>query len=198
MGKLQIFGFTRSRTMRTLWLADELGLDYVHRQKDDEGLDYLAINPSGKVPAIDDDGLVLTESMAINMYLAKKHGGDLAPRDLVEEAKILQWTFWAMTEVEATALTILFCRVLRPEEERDLAAADKGEAELQKPLAILNDALAGRDYLVGDRFTVADLNVAAVLSWVKIGRVDLSAFPNLTAWMGRCLERPAFTNLIQG
>jgi glutathione S-transferase len=198
MSKLQIFGATRSRTMRTLWLAEELGLDYDHRAKDEAGLDYLTINPSGKVPAIDDAGLVLTESMAISHYLVKKHGGDLAPRDLAEEARILQWTFWAMTEVEATALTVLFCRVLRPEEERDLAAADKGEAELQKPLALLNEALAGGDYLVGERFTVADLNVSAVASWLKMGQVDLSGFANLTAWMDRCLKRPAMVKLLKG
>lgn len=197
MGKLQIFGFTRSRAMRTLWLAEELGLDYEHRLTDEDGLDYLTINPSGKVPAIADDGLVLTESMAINFYLVKKHGGDLAPRDLAEEAKMLQWTFWAMTEVEAKALMIMFCRVLRPEEERDEAAADTGEADLQKPLALLNEALAGRDYLVADRFTVADLNVSAVMSWLKLGRVDLSRYANLTAWMERCLKRPAMVNLLK-
>lgn len=198
MSKLQIFGAARSRTMRALWLADELGLDYDHRLKDEAGLDYLSVNPSGKVPAIDDDGLVLTESMAINMYLVKKHGGDLAPRDLAEEAVFLQWTFWAMTEVEGAALTVLFNRVMLPEDERDAAAADKGEASLQRPLGILNDALANRQWLAADRFTVADLNVASVLSWVKLARIDLGAFPNLTEWLGRCLGRPALVKILKG
>ena len=198
MSKLQIFGATRSRTMRTLWLADELGLDYEHRQKDESGLDYLAINPAGKVPSIDDDGLVLWESMAINMYLAKKHGGDLAPRDLAEEAVMLQWTFWAMTEVESAALTVLFNRVILPEAEQDAAAADKAEASLQKPLGILNDALEGREWLAADRFTVADLNVASVLSWVKLARIDVDAHANLTGWMDRCLGRPALVKILKG
>ncbi len=198
MSKLQIFGATRSRTMRALWLAEELGLDYEQRQKDESGLDYLAVNPAGKVPSIDDDGLVLWESMAINMYLVKKHGGDLAPRDLAEEAITLQWTFWAMTEVESAALIVLFNRVLRPEEERDAALAEQNEANLQKPLGILNDALADRQWLAADRFTVADLNVAAVLSWVKLARVDLGAFPNVTDWMDRCLGRPALVKLLKG
>jgi glutathione S-transferase len=198
MGKLQIFGSTRSRTMRALWLAEELGLDYEQRQKDESGLDYLAVNPAGKVPSIDDDGLVLWESMAINMYLVKKHGSDLAPRDLAEEAITLQWTFWAMTEVESTALTVLFNRVLRPEAERDAALADQNEANLQKPLGILNDTLADRQWLAADRFTVADLNVAGVLSWVKLARVDLGAFPNMADWMDRCLTRPTLVKLIKG
>ncbi len=198
MSKLQIFGATRSRTMRALWLAEELGLEYDQRQKDESGLDYLAVNPAGKVPSIDDNGLVLWESMAINMYLVKKHGGDLAPRDLAEEAIILQWTFWAMTEVESTALTVLFNRVLRPEEERDTGLAEQGEGTLQKPLGILNDALADRQWLAADRFTVADLNVAAVVSWVKMAKVDLGTFPNLTAWLGRCMERPALVKVLKG
>lgn len=198
MAKLQIFGPTRSRAQRALWMAGELGLDYDQRLKDEEGLDYAAINPSGKVPAINDDGFVLTESMAINLYLAKKHGGDLEPKDLAEEAKMTQWSFWVMTEVEAKALAVLFNRVLKPEADRDLAAADKDEADLQKPLALLNDALAGQDYLVGNRFTVADLNVAAVMSWIKLGRIDVSALPNLAAWMDRCLSRPALVKIIKG
>ena len=198
MSKLQIFGATRSRTLRTLWLADELGLDYDHRQKDEDGLDYLSVNPAGKVPSIDDDGLVLWESMAINMYLVKKHGGELAPRDPVEEALTLQWTFWAMSEVENNALTALFNRALLPEGERDAAAADKADAALQKPLGILNDALADRQWLAADRFTVADLNVASVLSWVKMARVDLGAFPNLTDWLVRCAERPALVKILKG
>ena len=198
MGKLQIFGATRSRTMRALWLAEELGLDYEQRQKDESGLDYLAVNPAGKVPSIDDDGLVLWESMAINMYLVKKHGGDLAPRDLAAEAVTLRWTFWAMTEVESAALTALFNRVILPEGEQDAALADQSEGTLQKPLGILNDALAGRQWLAADRFTVADLNVASVLSWVKMARIDLDAFPNLAEWLGRCLGRPALAKVMQG
>ncbi len=198
MSKLQIFGATRSRTMRALWLAEELGLEYDQRQKDESGLDYLAVNPAGKVPSIDDDGLVLWESMAINLYLVKKHGGDLAPRDLAEEAIILQWTFWAMTEVESTALSALFNRVLLPEGERDAGLADQNEGALQKPLGILNDAIAGRQWLSADRFTIADLNVASVLSWVKMAQVELDAFPNLTEWLGRCLGRPALAKVMQG
>ena len=198
MGKLQIFGSTRSRAMRNIWLAEELGLDYDQRLKDEAGLDYLSVNPSGKVPSIDDDGLVISESMAINMYLAKKHGGELAPKDLAEDAAMLQWTFLAMTEVESNALTILFNRALKPEDERDNAKADQCEADLQKPLGVLNDALASRQWLVGERFTVADLNASAVFSWVKMGRVNLEAFPHIADWMGRCLGRPTLVKLLKG
>ena len=198
MGKLQIFGSTRSRAMRALWLAEELGLDYDQRQKNEAGLDYLSINPSGKIPAIDDDGLIITESMAINMYLVKKHGGALAPKDPGEEATMLQWTFWVMTEVENNALTALFHRALHPEDQRDAAKADQCEADLQRPLGILNDALANRQWLVAERFSVADLNVSAVLSWVKMARVNLDGFPHVKEWLGKCMARPALVKLLKG
>ncbi|MDP6344571.1 MAG: glutathione S-transferase family protein [Alphaproteobacteria bacterium] len=203
MGKLQIYGVTRSRAMRALWLANELGLDFVQHELnfaggDLETVDYRAINPNARIPAIDDDGFRLWESMAINLYLAKKHGGELAPRDPREEALALQWSFWVMAEVEKPTLNVLFNRVLRPEEERDSAVADQAEQELQRPLAVLNGALEGRDWLVGDRFTVADLNVAAVLAWAKMGQLDMAAWPALTAWLDRCLSRPAVAKTMAG
>src|SRR4029434_9221555 len=75
---------------------------------------FRAINPAGRIPAIDDDGFRLAESMAINIYLAKKHGGELAPKSLEEEARMLQWSFWAMTEVEKSLLTVFMQRAELP------------------------------------------------------------------------------------
>ncbi len=197
MSKLKIYGVATNRTMRTIWLAKELGLDYElietsSRDGSTKTPEYLAVNPNASVPAIQDGDLIIWESLAINHYLVNKHGGALAPKDDAEGGLALQWSFWAAGNVEMTALDILFNRMLLPEDERDAAVADGAEEKLAKPLAVLNGALADRDYLLGDRFTVADLNVAAIMSWVKMGRVDLSAHDNITAWLGRCLSRPAF------
>jgi glutathione S-transferase len=197
MSKLKIYGVATNRTMRTIWLAKELGLDYelietTSRDGSTKTLEFLALNPNASVPTIQDGELVLWESLAINLYLVDKHGGELAPKDAAEGALALQWSFWAAGNVELVALEILFNRMLLPEDERDAAVADGAEAKLAKPLAVLDGALADRDYLLGSRFTVADLNVAAIMSWVKLGSVDLSAHDNVTAWLGRCLSRPAF------
>lgn len=197
MSKLKIYGVATNRTMRTIWLAKELGLDYelietTSRDGSTKTPEFLALNPNASVPAIQDGDLVLWESLAINLYLADKHGGELAPKDAAEGGLALQWSFWAAGNVELVALEILFNRMLLPEDERDAALADAAEAKLAKPLAVLDGALADRDYLLGSRFTVADLNVAAIMSWVKLGGVDLSAHGNVTAWLGRCLSRPAF------
>lgn len=198
MSKLKIHGAFNTRTPRVIWMALELGLDYDHNpihysDGSTRTPEFLAINPNASLPAIQDGDLCLWESLAINLYLANKHGGELAPKDDAETGLALQWSFWAVTEVEMTALDALKHRLLLPEGERDEAVVRAAAARLAKPLSVLNDALAGRDYLVGGRFTVADLNVASIVGWAKFAQLDLSAWPDLTAWLDRCLSRPAFT-----
>jgi glutathione S-transferase len=196
MSKLKIYGSAKNRGRRCLWLATELGLDVDTIDIDlnagqHKTPDFLKINPNGQVPVLDDDGLVIFESLAINLYLAKKYGGPLAAASLKEDALITQWSFWVAKEVEDLLITILVNRIMLPEAERNAAAADSAERRLQKPLGVLEDALAGRDYLVGNRFTVADLNVAVVLSVISRFKLDISHFPKVHAWLGKCLGRPA-------
>jgi glutathione S-transferase len=193
---LKIYGVARSRAFRTLWMAGELNIPYELIKVDfaDGGTrrpEYLAINPNGHVPAIDDDGFRLWESMAINLYLAKKYGsGGLYPQSLTDEARVWQWSFWGMTEVERPALTVLLNRI-GPEDRRDAAAANEAEHTLAAPLAVLDRVFADTPYLLGGHFTVADLNVASILAWARQARVDLAPFPHTEAWLKRCHDRPA-------
>ena len=197
MAKLKIYGIPRSRAFRTLWLAKELGLDYENIQVDfatgaTRQPDYLKINPNGHVPTIDDDGFILWESMVINLYLAKKHSlGTLYPTGLQDEARTWQWSLWGITELERNVLTAMFNRAILPEDKRDAAAADQAEKDLQHPLGVLDGAVAKTGYLVGDDFTVADLNVASVLSWARPARIDFGPFPKVADWLSRCALRPA-------
>src|SRR3984893_9041287 len=127
---LKFYGVARWRAFRILWTAKELGLDYQHvkvdfasGEKREPG--FLALNPNGPVPVIDDDGFILWESMAINLYLAKKYGmGGLYPSRLEDEARAWQWSFWGMTEVERPLLTAMMNRAIYRIDKRDLAAAD--------------------------------------------------------------------------
>jgi glutathione S-transferase len=194
---LKIYGIARSRAYRTLWMAAELGLDYQHVKLDfaDGGTrqpEYLAINPNGHVPAIDDDGFTLWESMAINLYLAKRHGGGsgLYPQRLEDEARVWQWSFWGMTEVERPALAVLLNRI-GPEDKRDATAAEEAERALGAPLKVLDGAVASTPYLIGEEFTVADLNVASILAWARQARVSLTQYPRAEAWLKKCHDRPA-------
>jgi glutathione S-transferase len=195
---LKVYGVPRSRAFRTLWMAGELRLPYELVRVDfaDGGSrrpEYLAINPNGHIPAIDDDGFKLWESMAINLYLAKKYAGGpggLYPQRLEDEARAWQWSFWGMTEVERPALTMLLNRI-GPEDRRDPAAADEAELALAAPLKVLDGAVSATPYLLGGEFTVADLNVASILAWARQARVDLAAFPKAEAWLRACHDRPA-------
>jgi len=196
MGKMKIYGVPMSRAFRTLWMANELGLDYenvpIHfADGTAKTPEYLAINPNGKIPAIDDDGLKLWESMAINLYLAKKYDKGLWLTSPEAEAQTMQWSVWVMAEVEKPALAVLMNRFFRPEDQRDPIAAAEGEKQLQAPLKVLDQALAKTGYLIGSAFSVADLNVASVLSWAKAGRVDMSAYPHVDKWLTAALQRPA-------
>ncbi len=195
MSPVRIYGIARTRAFRPLWMAMELGIDYEHLPIEigDAGArspEFLAINPNGRLPAIDDDGFVLLESLTITLYLAKKHStGKLYPASLEGEAKTWQWTMWALTEVDR-GVNIWSLHALRlPPAERDAAKCEEALKVLKSPFKILDEAVSKQPYLLGKTFTVADLNVAAVIS--RSVDMDLSASPNLKAWLLRCLERPA-------
>lgn len=195
MASVKIYGVARTRAFRPLWMAMELGIDYEHFPIDigDEGAkspEFLAVNPNGRLPAIDDSGLVLVESLAITLYLAKKHSiGRLYPSRIEDEARAWQWTMWALTEVDRGVNIWSLHAVRLPPAERDAAKRDEALAVIRAPFRILDEAVSNRPYLLGNEFTVADLNVAAVIS--RAVDMDLSATPHLAAWLNRCLERPA-------
>lgn len=197
---LTIYGTARSRTARVLWMAKELGLAFEHvpLMMGDAALKqppFLKINPAGRVPAIDDDGFAMSESLAINLYLARKYGDratpSLAPASLEEEAKVWQWSSWAMTDLEGPLNLIHLHRSFFPPEKRDSKIAETAEAQVQRPLAMLNSILADSAYLLGERFTVADLNVASVLSASRLSAISMTPFRHIADWAKRCQGRPA-------
>lgn len=196
MSKITLYGIPQSRASRCLWALEETGLDYenvkTHMRDDTKTPEFLAINPNGRVPALVDGDAVLFESLAINSYLAKKAGGDLAPKGLVEDAQAEQWSLWAMTEVEKPLLMALFHTLGIMGYDKDPAVVAERMAELDRPFKVLDGALAGQDWLMGGRFSLADLNTASVLSWAKTARLDLSAYPNVARWLDACLARPAY------
>ena len=193
MARLRLYGIARTRAFRVLWMAKELGIDYEHVpiETGPAGArkpEYLAVNPNGRLPAIDDNGFTLWESQAINLYLAKKHA-KLYPPTMEGEAKVWQWSLWAANEVERAVNMWSLHAVRLPPAERDPRLIAEVLKVLAPPFKVLDGALAGRAYLLGDAFTVADLNVAAVIS--RAIDMDLSATPRIGDWLRRCLSRPA-------
>ena len=191
-----LYGHPMSRAHRNLWMLRELDVPYAHVPTDflhggNKTTEFLALNPNGKVPVLVDGDLVLWESLAINLYLARRYPSPLSARSPQEHALILQWTLWAATEVEKTLFVAsenlrLFAPPLRRAEEAALALA-----KLARPFAVLDAQLRGRDFLLGARFSVADINLAGVMSLVPIAGVDVSAWPDLSRWLTACLARPA-------
>lgn len=200
---LTIYGSAMSRAFRVLWMARELGLDYENvpldpRSGDTRKPDYLKINPNGHVPAIRDGDLVLWESLAINLYLAKKHGGPLAPANAAEEAKALMWSMWALAELEDHCVILVQQALMPPERKPDAARVERAKEGLKAPLGVLDATLAQSAYLLGSRFTVADLNVAGVVAGLGIAKFDLSPWPKLAAWLQSCTGRKPFGELRAG
>jgi glutathione S-transferase len=175
-------------------LADPTGPDAPLNTASPE---FLAINPNGKIPAIDDDGFVMHESLAITLYLARKHRGSLAPNSLEEESLMGMWALWAATACEPHTVQIIFHRVDYPENKRVGAVVDAAITALGKPLAVLETSLGeGGGFLVGRRFTVADINTAEVLRYAQPAPELLEQYPAMTAWLAACQARPAFREMM--
>ena len=194
---LKIYGVARSRTVRTLWMAAELGIPCEHVQvavgaEGSRKPEYTRLNPNGSVPFIDDDGVILWESLAINLYLARKHGGPLAPANLGEEGQMTMWSFWAATGVEPHAAQAMYHTQGYPPDQRDPKVVQQSLEKLREPLGVLEGALArGGGHLVGGRFTVADLNVAGVVFYLRFNPEALTDRPGIRAWHAAALARPA-------
>jgi glutathione S-transferase len=210
----KLYGCYRSRATRNFWLAGETGMDLTlvpvvqaYRLKDPDAPDaprhtrspdFLAISPAGAIPVLQDGDLVLSESLAINLYLAKKHGGPLAPADAAEDALMVQWALYGMTAIEPHTLPIMYAYA------EGRAGTDAGKAEiathaaaLERPLKALDTHLAGHGgQMVGGRFTVADINMAEVLRYAQPHPTLIAGYPAVQRWLAACQARAAFKEMM--
>lgn len=211
---LIIHGVTRSRASRVIWLCHELDLPFrqvpviqAYRLADADAPgaplntrspDFLALSPAGAIPVIEDEGLVLSESLACTLHLARKHGTSVGPQDYAEDALMGQWSLYGATAVEPDALTILMLHNRGTLQDADDAGIVAQAAErLVRPLKVLEDHLAIHAYLVGGRFTVADLNLAEIVRYAQGHGPLMEPFPAIRAWLSACQERPAFQAMWQ-
>ena len=200
---IRLYGSTYSRAARCLWMLEETEQPYEHR--DLAELDAAAalqtvteVNPIGKVPALEDGELKLFESMAINLYLAARYSSALWPSDVGNQGRATAWSIWGMTEMEPPLAQLFLERVIRKEGERDLQNEAQALDTLTRPLDALEKYLDGMDYLLGEKFTVADLNLASVLTLMNRANYDLHAYPNANRWRRACYDRPAYRKIYPG
>lgn len=209
---ITLYGTLRSRTTRVVWTAEEIGQPYRRERvafaaslPDPLAADaplntasaaFRRINPMGQMPAMEDDGFCLSESVAICLYMARKAGAPIGPADLAEEGSILQWAFLAASVIEAPAIEILYTGMQGKADTADgQAVIAAAVARLQRPLQRIEDHLAGTDWLVGGRFTVADIVMEETLRYAAVAPGLFDAFPRLKDWFDRCQARPAFQKM---
>ena len=193
---ITLYGTANSRANRVIWALKELGLDYEHkpidfRKGETNTPEYLAMNPLPTLPTLKDGNTVIHESMAINLYLAKKHpGGNLPKLTDQEEAEATQWSFWSMWNFERHTTELLMHTMMLPEDKRDPGAVTRAKEALKRPLGAIEKYLGTHEYLLGGKFTIADLNMAAIAGALIRFNVDLAPYPKFKAWLDKCRARP--------
>jgi len=196
---MKIWGRTNSiNVQKVLWCCAELGLEY---ERVDAGMafgvndtpEYKAMNPNGLVPTIDDGGFILWESHAIVRYLARKHGtGTLWPNDARAAADADRWMEWYSTTLWLNLRPIFHNLVRTPVEKRNMGEVEEARKRLAANFGILDKHLAGRDYLAGQSFTVADIPMGvASYRWFNLP-LERPAMANVERWYQRLCGRPAF------
>jgi glutathione S-transferase len=195
---IKIYGWRKSRAVRCMWVLEELGVDYQQvplkpHAGETKTPEYLAMNPAGKIPTLDHDGFVLSETVAINHYLASTLPGSLLPADPRGQAKVLQWTSWAISDLEPQIVAIMR-EGRRPERQADASRVAVATTEIHDMIdRVLEPVLAGSEYLLETQgFTLADLNVASVASSLGVFGISLQSHAATDAWLKRCFARPAW------
>ncbi len=158
--------------------------------------EYLALNTNGQVPTLVDGDFVLTESRAIMQYLAsKKPESGLLPRDEQARADVTRWQFWDSSHFSPQIGTVVFQRILKQMfgmGEPDTGKVEEALANFRRFAAVLNKRLDGKQYVVANSMTLADLTLASSLMYAKQADVPLAEFPNIQAWFSRISDMDAW------
>ena len=192
---MKLYEFGPTRSIRVRWTLQELGVDFEaitvnliageHRRPD-----FLAINPAGKLPVLADGDFVLTESVAIVLYLAEKYADQgLLPSDLRQRAEAYRWLLFAATELEQPLWRISRHTSLYPQDKRLPAEVPLARQDFCDMASVLETHLAGRSFVAGDRASVADFVTAYTPDWAGEAQL-LGVFPELRAYLERMYARP--------
>lgn len=192
---LKLYGTPPTRALRVVWLLNELGLEHeLHpvdlMQDEHHQQDFLSLNPAAKVPVLVDGDLVLTESAAIQLYLAEKYPqAGFIPETLEDRAQMYRWMFFLVTEVEQPLWRIARHTFVYPDEKRIPQDVELARQECLEMIAVLERHMSEREFIVGDRLSVADFNAAYTLDWANTDEMLASA-PRLRDYLKAMYARP--------
>lgn len=194
---LKIYGPARSSAGRCIWCLEEANVMYENinvdmRAKEHKSAEFLKLNPNGKVPVLVDGDFNLSESMAINYYIADKYKPELLGSNPQERAISEQWSHWASAELQGPIINIFIQKVFMPEEKRSQAVIDENMEKLPALFSVLDNALLKKTYLNGKSFSLADLNTMSVVSIAPHVGFDLNSYKNVDLWMKAISDRPAY------
>jgi glutathione S-transferase len=195
MANISVYGSPFGTSFRVHWMLKELDLPYEHKPLnmaagEHKTAEYLALNPMGQVPVIVVDDVVLTESIAITHYLAAKFKPELLGATLEDQAHALRFSVWNMLNLNPH-----FGMLARPTWSGQPLAPEVLEstlAGLAKYLPILEERLNGQEWIVGNMFSIADIDLRATFAYGEAANFDFSPYPNIEAWLKRTSERPSF------
>jgi glutathione S-transferase len=196
---LTLYHANQSRSVRPRWLLEELGVPYTVVRLDlaageQKRPEYLKINPNGTVPALVDDDLALFESAAIVQYLADKFPAKRLAPPVGTPARGLyyQWIHYAMSGLEPPVVTLFLHTIRKPEAERLPALVTDARAQIAAALGVVERALGGRPFILGDEFSAADVMVASTLGWARMMQIVGEELANVSGYVTRLTRRPAF------
>lgn len=197
---IQVYGSPRSSAGRVYLMLEELGLKYEMMpldmsKKEHKSSEFMALNPNGKVPCLKDKDFVIWESIAINHYLAEKYRPEMNGTSPEEKGHVAQWSVWAMTELQPPLVDILIQMVFVPEDKRNHAVIEKAKEKLPEKLKVLDHALGGKEFMVGNKLTVADINVSSVANIASALHLDLEPYKNIREWLTKMKSRLAWEKL---
>ena len=192
---MKLYEFGPSRALRVRWTLQELDVPFEAvtidlRAGEHRSPEFLKINPAGKLPVLVDGDMVLTESVAIVLYLAEKYPDKrLIPADPAQRAQLYRWLLFTATELEQPLWRIACHTLLYPEDKRLPGEIALARGDFAKMAPVMETHMQGRQFVVGDTATVGDFVLAYTLDWAKLVKL-LGGFPVLDAYLERMYARP--------
>lgn len=199
---IKIYGSPRTSAGRCVLMLEELGVPYeqmnldMFEKREHKSPAFLKLNPNGRVPVLVDGDFVIWESIAINFYLAEKYKPELLGTTIEERSRAIQWSTWAMVELQPPLVELIIQTVFTPEAKRDANAIEEARQQVPPRLAIFDEALKHQDFITGSKINVADLNLATVINLAANSlKFSLEPYKNIQGWFDRVQMRPAFIKL---